>query len=176
MSHHVLCMFLLHCLHRLLSTNIRHVIDGSNTGQWMWQKVSFWYVYYPLVPVHSGGTDSSLSRFALISELVLGYHSCLWPFRKLYMQMSVCSGIALVSEGGQLGSALMWSRRHFQTQLVADGLLNSVKRAALSGRTHSCWTFPAPPHAFSLTLRTSPGTDTKYINTQTAWYDWILKS
>lgn len=73
---------------------------------------------------------------------------------KIYMHVRVCVyclWIVLVSINGQSGSALMWSLRHFQTQLVVDELLNSVKKAALSGRKCSRWTFPAPPHAFSLT-------------------------
>lgn len=71
----------------------------------------------------------------------------------------------VVSFGGQSGSALMLSLRHFQTQLVVDELLYSVKKAALSGRKCSRWTFPAPPHAFSLTVRTTLSTVTEYINT-----------
>lgn len=64
------------------------------------------------------------------------------------------------------GQRLVWVSPNVISQacskVVVDELLNSLKKAALSGRKCSRWTFPAPPHAFSLTTRTSPSTVIKY--------------
>lgn len=91
------------------------------------------------------------------------------------VRIYACMCTLFVDRSSHSRSALMWSLRHSQTQLAVDELLNSVKKAALSGRKCSRWTFPAPPHVFSLTLRTSLDTLTDCINTYGAWCDWNMK-